>query len=109
MRDILSRIVPDEQANSTSEDALSDPNSLIPESSGLREIFGPRVTLIDSQDIETAALAYLVIRLAIYSEAIKAGYSADPTEVGSLVEQNKTDFLYGSTAGDGKTCLYLRL
>ena len=95
MRDILSRIVPDEQGTGTLEDALSDPNSLIPESSGLREIFGPRVALVDSQDIETAALAHLVIRLAIYSEAIKAGYSTDPAEVGSLVEKNKTDFLYG--------------
>ena len=95
MRDILSQIVPEGQANSTLEDELSDPNTLIPESSGLREIFGPRVTLVDSQDIESAALAHLVIRLAIYSEAIEAGYSADPAEIGSLVESNRTDFLYG--------------
>ena len=94
MRDVVSRIVPDEQVGDRFE-GLADPNSLIPESSGLREEFGKRISLVESHGVDTAALASLIMKLSALSGAIESGHSADPAEVSSLVEKQRTDFLYG--------------
>ena len=94
MRDAVSRIVPDEQVGDRFR-GLRDPDSLIPESSELREEFGKRISLIESNGVDTAALAYFVVRFGSLSRAIEAGHSADSTEVSSLAEKQRTDFLYG--------------
>ena len=93
MRDVVSRIVPDEQMGKQFWE-LADPDSPIPESSGLREELGKQMSLIETHGIDAAALADLIIWFSALYRARETGYS--PTaEVGSLVEKQRTDFLYG--------------
>ncbi len=93
-RETVSRIVPDEQVGDRIGNPF-DPDSLIPESSGLGKVLGSRISVIELHGIDSVALATFVVRLAVLSEAIRAGHSADPNDVASVVEETKTDFLYG--------------
>ena len=89
MRDVVSRIVPDEQVRGNVD--------LIPESWGWREFYGRRISLIESHGIDTVALGGLILPLAALSKAVEAGHSADPAEVRAFVEEDRTNYLYGQS------------
>lgn len=111
MRELLTRIVPDEQYYAQLRMRTPDPTPLapgetritdnsggpIPESSGLREQVALRIALIERHGPEVVALGNLIAEAATYGAAAAAGHSADPAEVASYIRDIRAAFDAGET------------
>ena len=106
MRSTVSRIIPDSQVAPIDDGPPLAPGEVrrtfepyrpIPESSGIREIYQPRIDLIEQHGIDTVALASAIQERALFTAATDAGHLCDDDDVAPWVAQAKTILAEGST------------
>ena len=99
MRSTVSRIIPDSQVAPVDDDPplapgevriTSDPYRPIPESSGIREIYQPRIDLIERHGIDTVVLASAIQDRALFMAATDAGHSCDDYDIAPRIAEIKT-------------------
>ncbi len=104
MRDTISRIVPDSQAFTPSQEtplatplAIGEvsitvnhnPNPLIPESFGMRRNLEARIAIIEEHGVDAAVLAKNVSDIAMFTAATAAGHTADPADIAARIAETK--------------------